>query len=220
MLKPLGAVSRGQVEGWPPVNPEDPVGAQGQKVTLVPVFLILANKVQSQVKWGTLRWARPDVRGALCLWHGLCLSGLTREVSIYEFSPGQTALRSWIGVGWCASLWQACVSAWAVWGCTGSCPHQTWWRFYCILHSASASFPDLLPASPRSLHEGPSSHSPFRLLLEFLFLLTLEIPLADPALAHPALCPARPSILLCLVFSTVSYGTFHQIVSCLSPSCW
>lgn len=58
----------------------------------------------------------------------------------------------------------------------------------------------LLPRSPpclsRSLHEGPGSHSPFRSLLEFLFLLTLEIPLADPALAHPALCPALPSILL------------------------
>lgn len=158
MFKPLGAISREQVESWPPMNREDAVGAQGQKVTLVPVFLTLANKVQRPGEtWNQERGLSRCMWGSVLVTWVVCLSGLTWKVSIYEFFSGQTPLRPWTGVGLYASLWQVCMSAWAVLGCTWSCPHQTWGLFYCILHSASGSFPELLFPFPGPCMRGPAA---------------------------------------------------------------
>ena len=219
MLKPLGAISREQVESWPPVNPEDKVGARGQKVTLVPVFVTLANKVQRP---GEMNHERGSSR---CMWGSVLV---TRVVPFWPYLKGKylwilprtnsTQILEWSRII-CQPLTGVHVSV--------SCA-----RLHLVLPTSDPRTFLLHPPFsisllsrpslpfPRSLHEGPSSHCPFRLVLEFLFLLTLEISLADPALAHPALCPALPSYLPCLVFSTLSYGTFHKIVSCLSPSCW
>lgn len=215
MLKPLGTISREQAEGWPPVNPEDAVGAQGQKVTLLPAFLTLANEVQRPGEMGNRE------RGSSrCMWDSVLV---TWVVPFWPYLKGKYL---WILprtnctqiLDWSRIIYQPL---------KGVHVSMSYARLHLVLPTSDLR--TLLPHPPfsisllsrpslpfpRSLHEESSSHSPFRLVLEFLFLLTLEIPLADPAFAHPALCPALPSYLPCLVFSTLFLWNIPQ--TCFLP---